>query len=217
MTLPPDPVAHRQRMWDLPRVCATSQALTDNAPDARSRVRLLAVCRSESGAWLQALPVPSLGLRLDDETTRVAVGLKLGTSLCRPHQCIHCGAEVDHFATHGLSCQWSEGRHPCHTAVNDVIQRSLTSANIPSRLVPSGLYRSNEKRPDRCSIVPWRSGKLLVWDATCPDTYAPSYIPIAMRGAGTVAAQAERLEMAKYEHLDSSHFYVPLLWRRPEC
>ena len=72
---PPDPVAHRQRMWDLPRVCATSQALIDNASDARSHARLLAVCRSESGAWLQALPVPSLGLRLVDETTRVAVGL----------------------------------------------------------------------------------------------------------------------------------------------
>ena len=50
---------------------------------------------------------------------------------------------------------------------------------------------------------------MLVLDATCPDTYAPSHIPIAMRGAGTVAAQAERLKMAKYEYLDSSHFFVP--------
>ena len=129
---PPDSVAHRQKMCDLPRVCATSQALTDNAPDARSRARLLVVCRSESGVWLRALPVPSLGLRMDDETAHVAVGLRLGTSLCRPHQCIHCGAEIDHSATHGLSCRWSEGRHHCHEAVNDVIHRSLTSAKIPS-------------------------------------------------------------------------------------
>ena len=172
--LPPEPVAHHQRMWDLPRVCATSQALTDNAPDARSRVRHLAVCRSESGAWLQALPVPSLGLRLDDETTRVAVGLRLGTSLCRPHQCVHCGAEVDHLATHGLSCRCNEGRDPRHAAVNDVIHRSLTSANIPSRLEPSGLYRSDGKRPDGCSIVPWRSGKVLVW---MPHAQTPMHPP----------------------------------------
>ena len=33
--------------------------------------------------------------------------------------------------------------------------------------------------------------------------------PIAVRGAGTVAAQADRLQLAKYEHLDSSHFFVP--------
>ena len=50
---------------------------------------------------------------------------------------------------------------------------------------------------------------MLVWDATCPDTYAPSHISIAVRGAGTVAAQAERVKMAKYEHLASSHFFVP--------
>ena len=50
---------------------------------------------------------------------------------------------------------------------------------------------------------------MLVWDATCPDTYAPSHISIAVRGAGAVAAQAERLKMTKYEHLDSSHFFVP--------
>ena len=50
---------------------------------------------------------------------------------------------------------------------------------------------------------------MLVWDATCPDTYAPFHISIAVTGAGTVAAQAERLKMAKYEHLDSNHFFVP--------
>ena len=50
---------------------------------------------------------------------------------------------------------------------------------------------------------------MFVWAATCPDTYAPSHISIAVRGAGTVAAQAERLKMAKYEQLDSSPFFVP--------
>ena len=39
--------------------------------------RLLAAGRKESGAWLNALPVPSLGSCMEDETTRVAVGLRL--------------------------------------------------------------------------------------------------------------------------------------------
>ena len=25
-------------------------------------------------------------------------------------------------------------------------------------------------------MVPWRSGRLLVWGATCPDTYAPTKV-----------------------------------------
>ena len=110
----PDPVAHRQKMWDYPRVCAMAQVLTNEAPDARSHARLLASSRSEVGAWLQALPAPNLGLRMDDETVWVAVGLRLGTPLCQPHKCSHCGLEVDPLGTHGLSCQWSEGRHPRH-------------------------------------------------------------------------------------------------------
>ena len=55
---PPDPVAHRQKMWDHPRVCTTAQAFTDETQDERSRARLLAACKSESGAWVQALPTP---------------------------------------------------------------------------------------------------------------------------------------------------------------
>ena len=112
---------------------------------------------------------------MDDSTIRVAVGLHLGAPLCRPHQCQHCEAEVDCLATHGLRCRWSEGRHHRHAAINDIVHRSLTSAKIPARLEPSGLYCSNGKRPDGISVVPWKSGKLLVWDATCPDTFAPSY------------------------------------------
>ena len=39
----------------------------------------------ESGAWLIALPVASLDLRLDNEVVRIAVGLRLSLPLCRPH------------------------------------------------------------------------------------------------------------------------------------
>ena len=30
---------------------------------------------------------------MDDDTIRVAVGLRLGTPLCEPHQCSLCGAK----------------------------------------------------------------------------------------------------------------------------
>ena len=204
---PPISVSHCQREWDSPRFRASVQALIDNAPDARSRARLLAVSRKGTGAWLNALPVSALGLRMDDETTRVAVGLRLGTPLCHPHECSNCGAMVDDLATHGLSYRFSEGRHPRHAEVNSIIQRALTSAKVPSRLELSGLYRSDGKRPDGCTILPWKFGKMLVWDAT--DTYAPSHISDATREAGAVAVQAEWLKNAKYTHLVLSHHFVP--------
>ena len=177
--VPPDGEAqHQQKSWDTLKVSALAESLLVNATDPRSRARLLAAAAKESGAWLNVLPVSALGLRMDDNTIRVAVGLRLGASLCRPHTCHHCGDEVDSLATHGLSCKWSEGRHHRHAALNNVVHRALAAAKIPSRLEPSGLYRTDGKRPDGITVVPWKSGRLLVWDATCPDTFALSYVEI---------------------------------------
>eukprot|EP00731_Ephydatia_muelleri_P034999 Em0091g2a len=118
--------------------------------------------------------------------------------------------KVSQFATHGLSCRKSAGRHHRHSAVNEIIHRALVSAHVPSRLEPSGLYRSDGKRPDGVSIVPWKCGQLLVWDATCPDTFAPSYSTIAAHQVGAVAQQAEDRKMQKYKHLDSCYFFTPV-------
>ena len=46
---------------------------------------------------------------MDDEVVRIAVGLRLGLSLCQPHECIHCGVAVDASGVHGLSCRFSRG------------------------------------------------------------------------------------------------------------
>ena len=211
VTPPSEPASHHQRNWDLPKVLETSASLLEAAPDIQSRARLLAAANKESGAWLNTLPVSSLGLRMDDDTVRVAVGLRLGIPLCRPHQCCLCGAEVDNLATHGLSCRRSEGRHPRHAALNEIIHRSLSSAHIPSRLEPSGVYRTDGKRPDGISMVPWRHGRVLVWDATCPDTFAPSHVSSAATSSGAVAKQAEQAKKAKYAHLDANHYFVPLV------
>ena len=60
------------------------------------------------------------------------------------------------------------------------------------------------------SIVPWKHGKSLVWDATCPDTLAPSYIALSTREAGAVAEQAEKKKRYKYAHLETSHYFLPV-------
>ena len=103
------------------------------------------------GAWLNALLISSLGLCTEDEMVGIAVGLRFGVSLCRPHDCINCGAVVDEWGTHGLSCRFSKGRHTRHSAINDIIMQSLDS---PPALEPVGLYRSDGKRPGQIRSLP---------------------------------------------------------------
>ena len=103
-----------------------------------------------------------------------------------------------------------EGRDHRYAALNDIVHRALTAAHIPSRLEPSGIFRSDGKRPDGITVVPWKSGRLLVSDATCPDTFAPSYLPSATSGVGAVAAAAEERKKRKYSHFDQCHLFVPV-------
>ena len=93
----------------------------------------------------QALPVSSLGFRLDDNSLCIALGLHLGTPLCEPHQCQNCGAEVDVMGRNALSCKKSTGRQQCHGALNDIIHHALLSSQVPACLEPVGLSRSDGK------------------------------------------------------------------------
>ena len=89
-----------------------------------------------------------------------------GVSLCLPHECQLCGAMdmVNPLGTHSLHCGKSMGRHPRHTVVNDLIKRSLASTKISAHLEPVGICQADGKRPDGASVMPWRSGRVLVWD-----------------------------------------------------
>ena len=66
-------------------------------------------------------------------------------------------------------------------------------------------------RTDGITVVPWRSGKLLIWDVMCQDIFAPSYSAHATREVGAVAALAEEREVTKYVHLTPVHLFSPII------
>ena len=98
--------------------------------------------------------------------------------------------------------------------VSFAMQPSMTPSRDRSMLrrshEPNGLFRSDGKRPDGTTMVPWSGGKVLVWDATCPDTVAPSYSSLATREAGMVAEEEKRQKKAKYSHLERLYCYIPV-------
>ena len=82
---PTDDDATKQKFWDSPVVESSFNSLLHRS-DAKSTARLLAVNQKESGAWLTAPPLSAVGLRMDNEAIRVAIGLRLGAALCVPHK-----------------------------------------------------------------------------------------------------------------------------------
>ncbi|KAI5643342.1 hypothetical protein NE865_04760 [Phthorimaea operculella] len=196
-----------QRAWDdLRSKFILSELIESQSGTGLARIKA-ATC-PESGAWLQALPSPQLGTHLDNDSLRVAVALRLGCRICEPHIC-PCGAAVDVYGHHGLSCAKCAGRFPRHHALNDIIRRALVSANIPCTLEPPGLCRSDGKRPDGLSLVPWEKGRSLLWDATCVSTFAASHLPRTTREAGSAAEYAAAQKHVKYSELTQNYIFVP--------
>ena len=55
----------------------------------------------------------------------------------------------------------------------------MVSAGIPCTKEPLGLSRSDGKRPDGLSLVPWEAGKPLTWEVTVICPLADSYVAAA--------------------------------------
>ena len=204
--------ASHQSVWDSPRVQSCLSSLLDKASsDPISSARLLAATKKESGAWLTAPPpTSSLGLRMDDETIRTAVGVRLGVALCNPHSCQPCGEVVDELGLHGLSCRKSKGRIPRHTAPNQLVKQSLASVHIPSTLEPRGLCSCNECRPDGVTIIPWSQGKCIAWDGKCHDSFATTNMPLTHTGTGLLANRAAEGKRDTYSELATMFTLIPI-------
>ena len=177
--------------------------------DQASRARLLATAQKESGAWLNALQVSSLGTLLDSDCFRVAIALRVGVDVCIPHSC-RCGWRMDSRGLHSLSCKYSTGRFLRHSAMNDVVKKALQKAGLPSVLEPPGLDRGDGLRPDGITVFPFSGGRSLVWDCTCDDTFVGVHLNRSAREAGIAANNAEERKRRKYAALAKAHQFEPI-------
>ncbi|GAU90715.1 hypothetical protein RvY_03093 [Ramazzottius varieornatus] len=157
----------QQKVWDTP--------LFKNIRENLTRMQV-----SGSTRFL-----PPLSNLLDNNVLRISVGLRLGAKLCRPHTC-RCGANVDEYGQHGLSCKFSES-----------FKRALTSAHSPAILEPPGIFKKDKRRPDGMTQVPWKNGEELVRDVTMVNTLALTNFAMSMAKAGSAADAAERRRITK--------------------
>ena len=186
--------SYGHKSWDQPIVHQLFDSLLAHCTDQFSQSHLLGACSSESGAWLNAPPVSSLGLCMCDDAVRTAIGLRVGAPICLPHTCNLCGKSTDEFGHIGLSYRSSQWRASRHQMLN-VIHRSLAS---------------DGNRSDEVTMVPQSNGKFLVLDATCMDTFCDSYRQASAKEAGVAAVHAETEKAKKYSHLDQAYQFQPI-------
>ena len=185
-----------QRNWDLINV----KTISDNElkfNTAKDIARFNAIQTPESGKWLNALPVPNNGTHLDKNTLRICI--------CR------CGAQVTDDGVHGLSFPLNLSKYLRHFEVNNILYRALSSIKVPSTLEPPGLSRTDGKRPDGLTLIPWANGRALIWDATVLDTLANSYVNKTAIRTGAAAELGSKIKHKNYAELKASNYiFVPV-------
>lgn len=97
------------------------------------------------------------------------------------------------------------GRTARHHALNDIISQSLDSAGISAIKQQSGLSKCNGKKPDELPLIPWYSGKTLVWDATVVCTLADSYVGMAARKSDLAAECTDKMKWANTVNFSQLH------------
>ena len=151
--------------------------------------------------WLNVLPCKNLGLKLDDQNLRISIGLRLGAKICVAHTS-HSGKRVEGDGLHGLSCTKSAGRFSRHATLSSLMKQTLEPLELSSMLEPPGLYRTDGKRPDGVTMIPWEMGKQLAWDVTVVDAVAPSRLnQCSLCNLGTTATETEVRKVEKYREL----------------
>ena len=118
--------------------------------------------------------------------------------------------QVESRGIHVLSCRHSAARISRHNMVNDIIWRAMQRAKIPAAKEPPGLLRSDNKRPNGVTLIPWKQGKCLAWDVTMPDTYAQSHLPTIATNVGHAADKSAVSKTQKYQSILQTHLFTPI-------
>ena len=94
--------------------------------------------------------------------------------------------------------------------LNDTIWRAMNKAGVQSTIEPTRLVRTDGKRPNGVTLIPWARGRCLTWDVTVSDTFATSHIASTSYLPGAAAEHAATLKKQKYAALSHTHEFVPL-------
>ena len=102
-----------QKEWDLKMCQSTFDRLMEAASNSpHERAHLMAVSSKNASDWLNCIPIPSLGLKLNPSQLKIASALRLGAPVCRPFKCFHCSLNNDYYVVPiGIETLGSFGPH----------------------------------------------------------------------------------------------------------
>ena len=116
---------------------------------------------------------------------------------------------MDACGLHSFVCRRAPGRSARHHALNDLVARCFASARTPVTKDPTGLFRTDGKRSNGLTLVPWQSGKSLCWDVTVICPLAESCHLVRPRGR-CCSGTRRFSQRGKYASIGSEYLFAPI-------
>jgi hypothetical protein len=195
---------NKQKSWDEELVKIKHENILRSETDVYHQKRLQCLKDKNASYWLNALPSKNIGTFLNDQEIRPALCLRLGLPFAEEHKCA-CGVTVDRLGRHCFSCKRNPGKVIRHNTVNKIISQNLIAVGLPNTLEPSNLFGANGLRPDGVSLVPYKRGKSMTWDFTCPHPLCTSHL-----SRTNVNESAETKKEERYAALSENYLFIPI-------
>ena len=142
-------------------------AHTNERGSTRDRARINSLGLPNSGAWLNVIPSPSLGLHLKSAEFTVCVKYRLGVQIF-PYEgvCVACPAMSETFGDHAVSCGWGGERTYRHNTIRDCLYTTCAQACLGPTREDRALIPGSEARPADIYLPAWSGGLDAALDIT---------------------------------------------------
>jgi hypothetical protein len=157
------------------------KAFIDSRVTPKDKAVVLA-CKEDSGAWLDVLPIPSLGLTLSSEEWRCAAKFRLGKPLFdHPMVCPCCkkGSVLDVYGIHATYCSGEGDLIMRHNMVRDVLVAAAREALMPVDSEKGFLLSSDVagEKPADVLFYNWHLSKNLCVDVCVANSLQYVHVP----------------------------------------
>ena len=143
-----------------------TQLLSSGLANAAERARVQAAGAAHAGAWLTALPSPSLGQRMTHPEFVTAAKVRLGLELLTADTwCPLCDEILDTRASHAMACMSGGDAVRLHNELRDAVFVKCMAAGIQGHREQAELLPDDpRRRPGDVYIPQWPGGQGIAMD-----------------------------------------------------
>ena len=208
----------------MPESCVTQKTLSKklddfqmecnlNGAEHREKARILATSKPHAGAWINALPLPSINTIIPNRLFQISAQRWLGVPLTSTEsKCMVCNKPNNNYADHALVCGSRGDRISRHNGLRKVVAQLARNAALNPVEEKAGILGDAPGcRPGDVTILMWHNGEALAIDTAVTAVLQQRFINVD----SPAEEYATKEKHAKYDEsfAHTAHEFCAMVWK----